>query len=236
MRRTTPLATATLLLGANAPDIDVASAFGAPFETLAFRRGWTHGVLALIVLPFFVAALVLLWDRVVRRQEYPAAPPARVRPILGLAALAVLTHPALDWLNNYGLRWLMPFDGRWFYGDAVFVIDPWIWLGFGGVAFLAYSHRLPSLIGGSVFWLLASTVVLMTPGVPIAARVLWLIGVAAVLAIRVFRRAADGRNIERSARIVIGCIVVYIGAMVAADVAERSLVRTELAARGFTDI
>ena len=73
LRRATPLATATLLIGANAPDVDVASAFGAPFETLAFRRGWTHGVLALIVLPFIVTGLILLWDRVVRRRESPAA-------------------------------------------------------------------------------------------------------------------------------------------------------------------
>jgi inner membrane protein len=236
LRRTTPLATATLLIGANAPDVDVVSAFGAPFQELAFRRGWTHGVLALVLLPLIVAALVLLWDRYVRRKNQPSAMPARVGPILGLAALAVLTHPALDWLNNYGLRWLMPFDGRWFYGDAVFIIDPWIWLGFGGVTFLAYSHRLRSLIGGSVFWLLAAALISTTPGVPVAARVLWLVGVAAVLAIRAFGSPISEQNLERSARIVIGCVVVYIGALVLADFAERSLVRTELAARGVADI
>jgi inner membrane protein len=236
LRRTTPLATATLLIGANAPDIDVVSAFGAPFESFAFRRGWTHGVLALVLMPLIIAALVLLWDRWVRRKEYPTAAPVRAGPIFGLAALGVLTHPALDWLNNYGLRWLMPFDGRWFYGDAVFIIDPWIWLGFGGVTFLAYSYRLQSLIGGTVFWLLASTLILLTPDVPVAARVLWLVGVAAVLAIRGLRLTADERIAERGARIVIACIVVYVGAMVAADFAERSLVRTELAARGITGV
>jgi inner membrane protein len=236
LRRTTPLATATLLIGANAPDVDVVSAFGAPFESFAFRRGWTHGVLALAILPLIVAALILVWDRWVRRRENPSPAPARAGPILGLAALAVLTHPALDWLNNYGLRWLMPFDGRWFYGDAVYIIDPWIWLGFGGVAFLTWSYRLRSLIGGSVFWLLASTLILMTPGVPVAARVLWLIGVAAVLVARGLRLTTDVRVVERCARIVIACIVVYIGAMVAADFAERALVRTALAERGITGI
>jgi inner membrane protein len=236
LRRTTPLATATLLIGANAPDVDVVSAFGALFQSFAFRRGWTHGVLALAVLPLIVAALVLLWDRWVRRRENPSAAPARAGPILGLAALAVLTHPMLDWLNNYGLRWLMPFDGRWFYGDAVFIIDPWIWLGFGGVAFLTWSYRLRSLIGGSVFWLLASTLILMTPGVPVAARVLWLVGVAVVLAIRGLRLTADERVAERTARIAIACVVVYVGAMVAADFAERAYVRAELAARGITGV
>jgi inner membrane protein len=236
LRRTTPLATATLLIGANAPDIDVLSALGAPFESFAFRRGWTHGVLALAILPLILTALMLLWDRWVRRRENPTAAPARAGPIFGLAALAVLTHPALDWLNNYGLRWLMPFDGRWFYGDAVFIIDPWIWLSFGGIAFLTWSYRLQSLIGGSVFWLLASTLILTAPGVPIAARVLWLFGVVAVLAIRSLRLTADVRVVERSARIVIACVIVYIGAMVTADFAERAHVRTELAERGIMGV
>jgi inner membrane protein len=47
--------------------------------------------------------------------------------LLWLSAVAVLTHPTLDYLNNYGLRWLMPFNRHWFYGDALFIVDPWIW-------------------------------------------------------------------------------------------------------------
>ncbi len=46
----------------------------------------------------------------------------------GLSYLGVATHPLLDWLNTYGIRLLMPLDPRWFYGDAVFIVDPWIWL------------------------------------------------------------------------------------------------------------
>jgi inner membrane protein len=37
----------------------------------------------------------------------------------------------LDWLNTYGVRLLAPFDWRWFYGDAVFIVDPWIWVVLG---------------------------------------------------------------------------------------------------------
>jgi inner membrane protein len=25
------------------------------------------------------------------------------------------------------MRWLMPFVNRWYYGDALFIVDPWIW-------------------------------------------------------------------------------------------------------------
>src|SRR5690606_1230143 len=79
-------------------------------------------------LPFLLTAMVLAWDRVVRRKRGPQLAPAIPAQILLLAFLGVLSHPFLDWLNSYGLRWLMPFDGRWFYGDALFIVDPWLWL------------------------------------------------------------------------------------------------------------
>ena len=121
----TPLATAALVIGANAPDIDVfAYALDGDFA-IGFRRGWTHGILALVVLPFILTGVLLLFDRFVRRK--PDAP-ASVHWLVPLSVIAILTHPFLDWLNNYGMRWLMPFDGTWFYGDSVFIMDPWLWL------------------------------------------------------------------------------------------------------------
>lgn len=126
LKRRTPLATTTLLVGANLPDIDVAVML---FNSgLAARRGWTHGVLAIAVLPFLLTAAVIVWDRAVRRRRRPERPPVIRSQLLLLSFLAVLSHPFLDWLNSYGLRWLMPFDGRWFYGDALFIVDPWLWL------------------------------------------------------------------------------------------------------------
>jgi inner membrane protein len=233
LRRKTPLATAVLLIGANAPDIDVLSGFGAPFQSLEFRRGLTHGVLALAILPFALTGLVLLFDLVVRRKRVADAEPARAGPLLGLATLAVLTHPALDWLNNYGMRWLMPFDGRWFYGDAVFIIDPWIWLALGSVPFLVYSRRTASLARWCVFWLLASLLVLLSP-VPLLARLLWIAGVGALFAVRFSRptAAGSGFGFERAARAALGIAAVYVSALALVDFAERSQVTAELAAHG----
>src|SRR3546814_3459687 len=51
--------------------------------------------------------------------------------LLALAYLGCLSHPAFDWLNNYGIRLLEPFSSRWFYGDMLFIIDPWIWIALG---------------------------------------------------------------------------------------------------------
>ena len=41
------------------------------------------------------------------------------------------SHVFLDFLNNYGIRLLTPFDWRWFYGDTLFIMDPWLWLTLG---------------------------------------------------------------------------------------------------------
>lgn len=125
LRDTTRLAAAALVLGANLPDVDSILYYtGHDDLALGFRRGWTHGVLALVVLPFLQTALLLLYDRL--RPD----PQRRAHAgwLLALSAGAILTHPFLDWLNNYGMRWLMPFRGTWFYGDSVYIMDPWLWL------------------------------------------------------------------------------------------------------------
>ncbi len=131
LKRRTPLATPVLLIGANLPDVDIVAAFFG--HSLSFRRGWTHGVLAIAVLPLLLTLGTLLWHRFrTRRSPDPEQAGPVPREVLLLSFVAVLSHPFLDWLNNYGLRWLMPFDGTWFYGDALFIIDPWVWLLLGG--------------------------------------------------------------------------------------------------------
>src|SRR3546814_18729927 len=60
--------------------------------------------------------------------------------LLALAYIGCLSHPALDWLNNYGIRLLEPFSPRWFYGDSIFIIDLWIWIALGVSAWLSLSR------------------------------------------------------------------------------------------------
>jgi inner membrane protein len=125
----TALGTATLLIGANLPDIDVLAYLDGPAADLAFRRGWTHGIPALVVLPFLLTGAVLCFDRIVRRMGRAVLPSGVLpREVLLLAVVAILTHPLLDTLNTYGVRWLMPVRGDWYYGDALFIVDPWLWL------------------------------------------------------------------------------------------------------------
>jgi inner membrane protein len=129
LKRRTGLATATLIAGANFPDIDVLSIpFGRATE---FRRGWTHGLLAVVVLPFLLTAIVVAWDRYSRRTRGAARASVVPREVVLLSTVSILTHPTLDWMNSYGMRWLMPFSGRWFYGDSLFIVDPWLLLVLG---------------------------------------------------------------------------------------------------------
>jgi inner membrane protein len=127
---TLPLAATTLVLAANAPDIDIFVMFLGSYAGLAFRRGWTHGPIAMAALPILLTGLMLAWDRFVRRrgERKASRAPVAVGATLLIASIGVWSHPALDWLNTYGIRLLMPFRGDWFYGDAVFIIDPWLWL------------------------------------------------------------------------------------------------------------
>jgi inner membrane protein len=149
LRRRSARATATLLIGANLPDIDVVV---IPFGmNLELRRGWTHGALSMAVLPLLLWALVLAWGRWRRPgADAERGPPLRPRALLAIAVLAVWSHPVLDLLNTYGVRLLMPFSDQWVYGDALFIVDPWIWLALGGAVWAGMRGRERAAAGALV--------------------------------------------------------------------------------------
>jgi inner membrane protein len=130
LARRTPLGLSTLILANNLPDVDVA-VFATDTLAMSFRRGWTHGVLAQVTLPIALTAIMLAYDRFVRRRRPGAADAARAGQLLLLSYIGVLAHVFLDFLNSYGIRLLMPFSERWFYGDALFIVDPWMYLALG---------------------------------------------------------------------------------------------------------
>lgn len=139
LKRTTGLAMPALIIGANLPDVDAACFFWLEgTEHLAFRRGITHGPPALVLLPLVLAGLMWVFDRwQTRRGTRPEGRlPVRFGWLYAMAFVGCLSHPFFDWLNVYGIRLLEPFSSQWFYGDTLFIIDPWLW----------------ALLVGSVWW------------------------------------------------------------------------------------
>ncbi len=129
LKRKTGLAMATLIISANIPDIDAVATLLGGQEHLAIRRGITHGPIAMIVLPLILWQAMLWFDRwQTRRGTRPAGRLAvDSKWLLILAYIGTLSHPVLDWMNSYGIRFLEPFSSRWFAGDTLFIIDVWIW-------------------------------------------------------------------------------------------------------------
>lgn len=130
LKRKTGLAMPALIIGANLPDVDATCFFWLDGqEHLGFRRGLTHGPLAIVLLPLVLAGLLWGYDR--WQASRGKRPDSRARVsftwLYLLSLIGCITHPALDWLNVYGIRLLEPFSSRWFYGDTLFIIDVWLW-------------------------------------------------------------------------------------------------------------
>jgi len=142
LNRKTALATLTLTLAAEAPDIDVLGRFGGEAFGFAHHRGFTHSFLGI---PLTAAATVgfvyLIWRLgfvdLIRRLCRCKARDPRLPPRWGLlffyACLAGLSHILLDFTNNYGVRPFWPFWEKWYSWDIVFIVEPVMWalLGLG---------------------------------------------------------------------------------------------------------
>lgn len=127
LKRKSGLAMPTLIVAANLPDID-ATCTVLGMVSLAMRRGITHGPIALLVLPLLLTWAMVAFDRWQARRGKRPADRLPVRPgwLLAVAYIGCLSHPLFDWMNSYGIRLLEPFSHRWFYGDALFIVDPWL--------------------------------------------------------------------------------------------------------------
>jgi inner membrane protein len=146
LERLSPLATTVCVLAANSPDSDVVVGLATDrWNYLHHHRGITHSIVGVIALALIVPTIVWLvergWMKLRRRQSK-----SRYRGLLLVSAIATATHPLMDWTNNYGIRPFLPWSARWFYGDLVFIVDPFILLVVGGAAFLATSNRWPKIV------------------------------------------------------------------------------------------
>ncbi len=124
LNRKTALATATLTLAAEAPDVDVISRLGGSAFGLNHHRGFTHSFLGVPLVAAAVVALVyIIWRMRGRKTRDPNLPP-RWGLLFGYACLAGLSHILLDYTTAYGVRPFWPFSERWISWDIVFIVEP----------------------------------------------------------------------------------------------------------------
>ncbi|HEY1304941.1 MAG TPA: metal-dependent hydrolase [Vicinamibacterales bacterium] len=140
LKRRTRFGAAALMISANLPDVDVL-VFATGTPPVSFRRGITHGVVAQLLLPLLLTAVFMLIGKLRPIDPADDSPPLRPGWLLLLSLAGVYSHVFLDLLNNYGVRLLTPFSWRWFYGDAVFIADPWLWLVLGVGIWLTRRQR-----------------------------------------------------------------------------------------------
>ena len=149
LKRKTRYGNAALMIAANIPDVDVL-VFLTGTPSVEFRRGWTHGIVAQLVLPLITTALFVGFDRLRRPRDSVHRPPLRVPWLIALCYAGLYSHVGLDFLNNYGVRLLAPLDWRWFYGDAVFIVDVWLWLTLAAGIWLSRRRGTPNAARGAL--------------------------------------------------------------------------------------
>lgn len=159
LERLSPGATAVCVLAANAPDSDILAALSGRWFYLQHHRGITHSIVGTLALAFLIPFLFYLGDWLIARIRGRNRL-VRFKGLLLASVLMSLSHPLLDWTNNYGVRPLLPWSGKWFYGDLVFIVDPWIWLTVGGAAFLLTAKTRLRTLGWAILALGLSLLVL----------------------------------------------------------------------------
>ncbi|MFN2531242.1 MAG: metal-dependent hydrolase [Pyrinomonadaceae bacterium] len=211
LEKLSPGATAVCLLAANAPDADiVVLLFGDRWAFLQHHRGLSHSIIGTACLALILPLVFYLFDKTI---AYMRSRPATVklRQLLIVSIVVSATHPLLDWTNNYGIQLLLPWSSRWFYGDLVFIVDPLIWILFGGAAFLLTSPSRVQQISWAVLAVVISLLVFLGPtrrgglSHPHVLQAIWIVAVGCLLALFAFRVGSRlGPTLARAAFVVLG--------------------------------
>jgi inner membrane protein len=134
LNRKTALATLTLTLAFEAPDIDSVFYFRDSIAGLQHHRGITHSLIGAPFMAAGVMAIVYGFHRWRSSRQKNAAQGAsggafpKLLPnwklLYAYALLGSLVHLFQDFTNNYGVRPFAPFNEKWYAWDIVFIVDP----------------------------------------------------------------------------------------------------------------
>lgn len=211
----------TGVVAASLPDVDLAYTWitEPPIGYMLHHRGHTHTWPGLVVLGLVVLGVHRLWPTL-RELVAPVQ-----RRLTTLIAVALASHLLLDAGNHYGTHLLYPLTSRWYYGDAVFIFEPWLWVMLGVTTALNASGRLSA----SALWV-------MTVALPTALLAVGLVGAVTVatFAIGGFALAfalARLRPARRGVVVLVGTAIVFI-AMAGTSRHVKHIVRGALASMG----
>ena len=124
LNRTTSLATITLVIAAEIPDLDILWYLRGPISGFAHHRGFTHTLLGSPLMAALVVLAVYGIHQMQRARGSGGSSPPRWGLLGFYAWLGVLSHILLDYSNSYGVRPFAPWYPKWFSWDIAFIVEP----------------------------------------------------------------------------------------------------------------
>jgi inner membrane protein len=137
-----------LILGSNLPDADFlySLASGSKLDYLLHHRGHSHTLVGLVLGAALLFGIAWTW---LRRKHWPLQR-ADLSWLAAASLFGPVLHVSMDFTNTYGVHPWWPFTPRWFFGDAVFIVEPLLWAAAMPVLALVQSNGLRLLIGVTV--------------------------------------------------------------------------------------
>jgi len=133
------------VIAANLPDADLlyTRITAPPLGYLLHHRGHTHTLGGLVAQALLIGLIALF-------------PPLRRRigtsgkRFAVLVGAALLSHLLLDSWNSYGVHPFWPFNNQWFYGDAIYIAEPWLWILLGVAVVMNARSRISRVMVGAL--------------------------------------------------------------------------------------
>jgi inner membrane protein len=169
-------------------DLVLTGLTGGKLGYLMHHRGHTHTLIVGVALGLLVALAVVA---ISRRRSGPLTR-ADSGWLLGLGAAGPVIHIGMDAWNVYGVHPFWPWDDAWYYGDAVFIVEPLLWLAAIPSLMLASRARWARFMLGAIAALGCILPWLQPQFVPFALR-LGLLAFGILIAVVVWRARAAMR-------------------------------------------
>ena len=230
MRPMARLAYVVAALSSNVPDADLLYKSITPGKLgyLLHHRGHTHTLIVAIALGLAIAYVATRFAR----WQGIALDRGGARILYGLGAFGPALHIAMDGWNNYGVHPFWPIYSGWFYGDTIFIVEPFFWIVAIPPLIALGQSRVWRAVLGLLLVAMLALVWMAHEMVPLAMRVTLLV-VALVVSIATFvmgRGAPPLRAGVRRLTLAIACWAMVLAVFTLSSSLARSIVVRRLAA------